>query len=1324
MMIHPPIDEETVSPSGIQAWIDVGGTFTDCIVRLRCGVTLRGKTLSTGRVPVSVERSPNGDCLCTELAGDADRFWIGASLVGFCSQGRIAFEREIIDFRQGGRMSLFQQSSIPWDEVVRFEISPGCEAPVLAVRRLLQIPLTQALPGLSVRLGTTRGTNALLTGSGARIALIVTNPFDDLLAIGDQSRPDLFSLDIRKPRQLAAVTLSISERLSARGEVLVPLDLEDSRRKLEFARQSGCQSLAISLLHGYRNPSHELALAELASQMGFQQVSLSSRVAPAIEYVARTQTTVVDAYLSPVIREYLTCIVDQFGGPQRVNLDVMTSAGGLVDWRSFSGKDSILSGPAGGVIALRSLRNALGLAPMVGLDMGGTSTDVCGVDREVELQYESRKAGVRILTPTLPIETVASGGGSICWFDGVSLRVGPDSAGAKPGPACYGRGGPLTLTDLNVFSGRIPERQFPFPLDLDATQSRINAVLEQIAPVLGRWTAGQLVDAFRALACEQMADAVRSVSIKQGIDPRSHILVGFGGAAGQHICEIAESLDIDRILDHPDAGLLSALGMGVAQASLNGSLAVYEPLSKIQWSIWLPRIDQKLAELVDELSRRLGDAAPLAQGVSAELRYLGAEASLTVPLEREEVVPDSASGSGRQSAQSSELQMAQKLEDQFSSLHRRRFGYCRATSELELVSIRVNVETVQANALPDMHRVSAETALTPAKASPSGFPGEYVCYSREELAAGARFDGPALIMNAGSTLTVEKGWSAEVFSDGSLLLHRRRAGLQSGLENGQSAPSTQTQIGTGGKAEMDPVFRDCYAQRLASIAVQMGTVLQQTAISVNIKQRRDFSCAVFDGNGNLLANAPHVPVHLGAMGQTVRSVIEKYPDVRSGDCFISNDPYEGGSHLPDLTVVVPVFGLDDQRPGLWVANRAHHADIGGLAPGSMSVVANRLEEEGVIIAPFRWIRCSQIREDELQRLIRQSKYPPRNWRENLADLNAQHAACLRGVELLGDYANSVGWEEIQTYAGHLLNAAEMRIRHFVREELQRLTGFPVGVRYKFQDCLEDGTPIKACVTPLEDGGLLIDFSGTGPVSTSNFNANASIVTAAVLYVLRCLISDELPLNEGVLRAVQIRLPECVLNPPVATPRGDSPAVAAGNVETSQRVVDVLLGAFGVAAASQGTMNNVLFGTRSFGFYETIGGGAGATTSADGASAVHTHMTNTRLTDPEVIELRYPVRLLDFRIRTNSGGRGRHHGGDGIVRTFEFVEAVTLSLISSRRNSAPFGLKGGQPGAKGENWLETPDGKRLPLPASCQIDVPAGTRLTIQTPGGGGFGPAE
>ena len=1306
-----------VGEERVQAWIDAGGTFTDCYVALPSmeakpdnqsqigGIRdqLRScKILSSGRVPIRLIRAGTLDYLAPELKDDPSAFWVDAQAVLIDSAGNEVERIQVARFEsqdQAGRLRFVNQ---PTNKVqdFRVELDSGIEAPVLGVRRLLACPLTTPLPSLNVRLGTTRGTNALLTRNGAQTAFAITAPFEDLLAIGDQTREDLFAMDIEKAKPLPDQIVGIHARMDSQGRELQKLDLKKARKELQECFEAGAKSLAICLMHSYCNDDHETQLEKLAHEIGFQDVSISSRVASLIEIVARAQTTVLDAYLSPVIRGYLKRLKTQFQSRLKAEasetrwlesatadttLLVMTSAGGLVPWESYSGKDSILSGPAGGICALQSLRNSvkkLGYRELIGLDMGGTSTDVSRVSSEHNLQYESKKAGIRILTPTLPIETVAAGGGSVCWFDGVSLRVGPQSAGANPGPACYGKGGPLTITDLNVFLRRIPVTQFPFALDLDAVQSRLKELL-RCTQELGFESTAQLVQGFRRLANEQMAEAVRSVTIAQGADPRSHVLVGFGGAAGQHICEVAELLDVQHVLDSTEAGKLSALGMGLASLRADEVLPVYEDLENVSWSNWARKVLEARSEALALHS------SEFVLSIWLELRYQGTDATLTVEVDDLE---------GAEFA---------NLRGRFEEEHQRRFGYARKRQPIELVSIRLERTAPCEFTLPVAEKVERDLKR---RMKLEHGAAEIPVINRKNLLPGDHLEGPVIVANQGSTLVVEANWELEVLSDETLLLGRCSS-QGSGHSEGQTKYS-------GG--DLDPVFRDCYASRLTAIATQMGIVLQQTAVSVNVKQRRDFSCAVFDANGNLLANAPHVPVHLGAMGQTVRSILRTFPKMRAGQSFITNDPYCGGSHLPDVTVVSPVCAADDHgRVQMLVANRAHHADVGGLAPGSMSVKARRLGEEGVILPPMLVADEGEILVELLQAAFVSAQYPPRDPLENLADIRAQVAANERGIVQLREYAARESWDKLNQYAEHLMQAACERVKQYIATKLQS----KITETLSFADMLDDGSQVCVTVSRLGDK-LRFDFEGSAGESSTNFNANPSIVTAAVLYVLRLLIRDDLPLNEGVLRAIEINVPDGLLNPVSNKPAKFRPAVAAGNVETSQRVVDVLLGAFGEAAASQGTMNNFLFGNEEFGFYETICGGAGATALSDGASAVHTHMTNTRLTDPEVLEAKYPVRLIEFCIRKDSGGHGQNKGGDGVVREFEFLENVTVSLLTSRRLTSPFGLAGGESGKPGLNMLFTQDANgvvtRQVLSPCCSLDVEAGTRLRLETPGGGGF----
>ncbi|MFM8573648.1 MAG: hydantoinase B/oxoprolinase family protein, partial [Pirellula sp.] len=1181
-------------------------------------------------------------------------------------------------------------------KAVAYELVPSIEAPLLAARLMLRIPLTDPVPALDVRLGTTRATNALLTRSGERTALVTTQGFEDLIEIGYQDRPELFAIHVRKRSKLYEQSVGIVERLDADGRVLIELDLQQAREQLEMLKRRGIRSLAICFLHAYKNPLHEEQMASIAQQLGFSWVFCSSSVAPVIRAVSRGETTLVDAYLTPVVRKYLSGVREQLGQTPGSKLRVMTSSGALVDATEASGKELVLSGPAGGAVALQAIAKQASAPKLIGLDMGGTSTDVCRIDGRLQLEHETLKAGIRMSVPTLAIHTVASGGGSLCYFDGVQLRVGPKSAGSDPGPACYGRGGPLTVTDLNLLHGRIDPAAFPIPLDPSASAARLCELLEEVRsnPLFATLDAPGLVHGLRRIANEQMAAAVRAISIEQGADPREHVLVGFGGAAGQHICQIAELLDMDQIIDHPDAGLLSALGIGLAQIKRSASHPVYKPLDRIDTA--------ELRQIREHLQKRvcqelLGEGVELERQTyhgEVELRYLGTEGALRIPW-------------------------AQNPEDwftQFEAKYRERFGVIRPSHPLEVTRLWLEGSSPEITnesivSLDDPVQVLSDPSSHVQRRTIAMVVGTQLVdaplIDRREISCKQSIQGPALVQSAGSTTIIDPGWSATMQQDGSLKIVRQRASMESEtIEMGQP--------------KFDPILREVVAQRVAAIADQMGIVLEQTALSVNVKQRRDFSCAVFDARGELIANAPHVPVHLGAMGRTVQAMIERFAMMRPGDCFVTNDPYQGGSHLPDVTVVTPVFAKNGlEQPAFFVASRAHHAEIGGIAPGSMAPTSTRLGQEGVIIPPMFLTEHGEDRSGQVELLLRSARYPSRNVLENMADLMAQQAANQQGVLAMQELARSLGVERLQGILESILEVAKTKTIRWI--------GSLAKSEYRFEDSMDDGTKIAVRITRTEDSRLVFDFQGSGLESRGNLNANPGIVTAAVMYTIRCAIGDTMPLNSGVMRAVELRIPHGILNPQGSGPVEDWPAVAGGNVETSQRIVDVLWGALGLAAASQGTMNNFLFGNSGFGYYETIGGGTGASRSGPGADAVHSHMTNTRLTDVEVLEQRYPVRVTRFGVRRDSGGTGRYGGGCGMERQIMALEPLEVSLVTSRRvNSGgdvagPYGLDGGGAGKPGENWRIDTQGRFERLQGSCQMRLKPGESIRICTPGGGGWG---
>lgn len=1256
-------------------WIDVGGTFTDCFARRPDGALVRHKLLSSGVTKGAAGPGSTVASICDPARTvDPVGFWEGYRLRVLDAAGQTVAEGQVAQFDRGtGTFHFAAPLSVTPKTAQVYELLSGEEAPILAIRYFLGLRLHEELPPVTVRLGTTRGTNALITRRGAKTVLITTRGFGDILRIGYQNRPRLFDLAITKPQPLFDAVIEIDERLTPNGEVLRAPDAETVRRQLDALRDQGIQSLAVCLLHAFEQPAHEALVERIAREVGFDEISVSSRVAPLIKIVSRGDTTVVDAYLNPILRAYVEQLRKSLGAGE---LRIMTSAGGLVSAERFVGKDSILSGPAGGVVGFSQVAQAAGFQRAIGFDMGGTSTDVSRFDGRYELEFETEKAGVRVVAPMMAVETVAAGGGSICQFDGVKLIVGPDSAGADPGPACYGRGGPLAVTDLNFCLGKILTERFPFPLDRAAVETRLSAIRDQIEQATGRrYDLVELADGFLRVANANMVKAIRSISIAKGADPRDYVLVAFGGAAAQHACAVARELGIRQVLNHPDAGILSAYGIGQADITRHRAAGVYQPYSAEKVRELEPVFDRMANEACSEVFEEGIAANRITIRHSLDLRYRGLDAWLTI----------SEPGDG-------------DYVRAYSSAHRQLYGYEHHDRPLEIVAARVEVIGRTSQAGGRSQRV-APREPRPLRTVTAWFDARAYdarVYDRDQLAAGDRIAGPAIIGEAVSTTVLDPGWQAEVLSGGELLL-----------------TDSGTQRAIDVSTEADPVMLEIFNNQFAGIAEQMGITLRNTASSVNVKERLDFSCAIFTSVGDLVVNAPHIPVHLGAMGETVRRIIGDNPRIDVGDVFVTNDPYRGGSHLPDVTVVTPVHEPAGGRLLFFTASRAHHAEIGGIVPGSMPPFSTNLAEEGVLIRNFRLVAAGESRFDRLRELLLSGDHPTRSVADNLADISAQVAANNQGARDLAALIDRYTLPVVEAYMLHIQAAAERKMR-------AALAKVPGG-DYSFVDHLDDGSPIVVKLT-IRGDSTRIDFTGTGPVIAGNLNANRAIVTAAVMYCLRCLIDEDIPLNQGVLAPVELILPECLLNPPERATPAECAAMVGGNVETSQRVVDVLLGALGVAAASQGTMNNLLFGDATFGYYETICGGSGATPERDGADAVHTHMTNTRLTDPEVIERRYPVRVQEFSIRRGSGGSGRHRGGDGIIRRLEFLRPLEVSILAQRRGPyPPYGLAGGSPGALGRNTLRHADGRVEELPGRVHFTAQAGDVLTVETPGGGGYG---
>ncbi|MEO1192514.1 MAG: hydantoinase B/oxoprolinase family protein [Pseudomonadota bacterium] len=1157
------------------------------------------------------------------------------------------------------------------------------DAAIQGIRDLLGLAAGEALPSEpigQVKMGTTVATNALLERKGARTLLVITKGFADALRIGYQARPKLFERQIRLPDLLYSDVLEVEERLFADGSVETPLDLEAARSGLQRFHDAGYDAVAIALLHGYRNPEHEAQIAAAARDIGFSQVSVSHQVSPLMKLVSRGDTTTVDAYLSPILRRY----VDQVSGALGdARLLFMQSNGGLADARLFQGKDSLLSGPAGGIVGALKTAALQGFDRIVGFDMGGTSTDVSHYAGELERTFDSQVAGVRVRAPMLRIHTVAAGGGSLLQFDGARYRVGPDSAGADPGPACYRRGGPLTVTDCNVMQGKLQPDFFPAvfgasgeePLDAAVVQEKFARLAAEITTASGKEESPEAVaEGFLTIAVANMANAIKEISVQRGYDVSDYTLCCFGGAGAQHACLVADALGMTRIFLHPYAGVLSAYGMGLADITALREAAVEAPLDSAFESL-----EERFSPLLEEAGAEVAS-----QGIPAEamtllrrlhLRYEGTDSALQVEA-------------GSRAA----------VQEAFEAAHRARYGFI--VPEKALIVEAISVEALgrsgiatEGSFLSDSGRSEPEP-VTSRPIFTGGSWQEAPFYQRDDLGAEARIQGPAVILEPSSTIVIEPGWQAVMSDKGHLLLDRYQP------------LARQAAVGTA----VDPVMLEIFNNLFMSIAEQMGSTLENTSYSVNIKERLDFSCALFDQQGNLIANAPHMPVHLGSMSESVRAVIRaRAGTMRSGDVFVLNAPYNGGTHLPDVTVITPVFDEAEREILFYVGSRGHHADIGGLTPGSMPPTSKVVEEEGVLLDNLQLVDRGRFLEAELRAVLESGPYPSRNPDQNVADMKAQIAANEKGVAELRRMVTQFSLPVVQAYMGHVQDNAE--------EQVRRVLGALKSGAFTYE--MDNGAKIAVAITvDREARSAKIDFTGSSPQQENNFNAPSAVCRAAVLYVFRTLVDAEIPMNEGCLKPLEIVIPEGSLLQPIYPA-----AVVAGNVETSQCITDALYGALGVLAAAQGTMNNVTFGNARHQYYETVCSGSSAGPDFDGTAAVQTHMTNSRLTDPEVLEWRFPVLLEDFRIDRGSGGKGRHSAGDGTTRRLRFLEPMTVALLSNHRRITPFGLAGGSPGRLGRTWVERRDGSQVELSGTDQAEVGAGDVFVLQTPTGGGFGVA-
>ncbi|WP_144098350.1 hydantoinase B/oxoprolinase family protein [Croceicoccus sediminis] len=1159
------------------------------------------------------------------------------------------------------------------------------DAAIQGIRDVLGVEAGEELPSdriAAVKMGTTVATNALLERAGEKVALVVTRGFRDVLRIGYQNRPRLFDRHIVLPDRLESLVIEADERVDAQGNVLTTLDENAVRAELQSAREAGCTAAAIVLMHGYRHTAHEARIAEIASEVGFAQVSASHMVSPVMKIVGRGDTALVDAYLSPVLDRYVAQVTDALGGA--VPLAFMQSNGGLAGAAQFRGRDAILSGPAGGIVGMVETGREAGFDRLIGFDMGGTSTDVSHYAGELERVNETVVAGVRLRVPMLSIDTIAAGGGSICRFDGTRLRVGPESAGADPGPACYRRGGPLTVTDCNVMLGKLRPDCFPAlfgddgkqPLDAEVVRAKFAQLADEVAAAgLPGKTGEELAEGFLAIAVDAMANAIKKISVAQGHDVSTYALSCFGGAGGQHACLVADALGMETVLLHPLAGLLSAYGIGLADQRIVKQQAIEQRIDEGG----LNAAEDAMAALRSEAEREVEghgfDTGAIEVRQRLMVRYLGTDTALEVAFGTEG-----------------------EVRAEFEALYRQRFTF---VSKVPLV-----VEAAQIELVVPSNRPSASVGAVHEPIDPRTVPvfaggeeREAGLMPRSALAIDHPLPGPAILYDDTATIVVEPGWQALRRASGDVVLTR-------------VTPRENASVGRASEEiGLDPVRLEIFNNLFMAIAEQMGQALQNTALSVNIKERLDFSCALFDGEGALIANAPHMPVHLGSMGDSVRAVRDKAlatGKLDDGNAWLVNNPYCGGTHLPDLTVVMPVF--EDGECRFWVAARGHHADIGGTTPGSMPPDSRTLDEEGVLFDSFLLLEGGELREEALRAELAKGPYPARDPDRNLGDLTAQIAACARGAADIHRMVREFGLGVVEAYMHHVqANAAEA-----VRRVLDRLPGGT------FTYPLDDGTQITVSIAiDREARTAWIDFTGTSAQQANNFNAPPAICRAATLYVMRTLIDEDIPMNDGCLWPVELVIPEGSM----LAPRYPA-AVVAGNVETSQVITDALYGACGALAGAQGTMNNFTFGNARYQYYETICGGSGAGPDFDGTSAVQTHMTNSRLTDPEVLEWRFPVLLEAFSIREGSGGAGRHSGGNGVVRRVRFLEDMTATILSNRRVVPPFGLDGGQPGAPGRNRVERADGSEIAVPSTGSVEMRPGDVFVIETPGGGGFGKAQ
>ena len=1159
------------------------------------------------------------------------------------------------------------------------------DAAIQGIRDILSLKSNDQIPIDKIdliKMGTTVATNALLERNGERTLLAITKGFGDILRIGYQQRPNLFALDIKLPDMLYSEIEEIDERIDIHGNIIKKLDKSGTEVKLKKAFDNGYRSIAIVLLHGYRYKKHENQINLIAKKIGFEQISVSHKVIPLMKIVPRGDTTVIDAYLSPILRRYVNQFENALGTEKKDKgkLMFMQSNGGLTDANFFQGKDAILSGPAGGVVGMVKTGEKAGFKKLIGFDMGGTSTDVCHYNGDYERTLETQVAGVRLRAPMMLINTVAAGGGSILHFDGSRYRVGPDSAGANPGPACYRNGGPLTVTDCNVMLGKLNPELFPKvfgknanqQIDVSIVKEKFNVLAKEISNATKKAVSPiEVAEGFLSIAIECMANAIKKISVQRGYDVSKYTLSCFGGAGGQHACLVADSLGMKKIHLHQYAGVLSAYGIGLADSRTINDLAIELNLNK--------DIIESLSIQFNNLKKQ-GREEMLAQNLNSEkLRY-----SSRIYLRYE----------GSDSALAVRFSEYQEIKSNFENIHQARFGFISPEKLLIVESIQVEVScpSEHVESKNNKRTKSGTSSIARLNVVMNGDSNPTSFYHRNNISTNDKLIGPAVIIEDTSTIVIEPGWQASINNNFDLILERTEE------------KQRMSAIGTN----VDPIMLEIFNNLFMNVAEQMGTVLENTASSVNIKERLDFSCALFSPTGDLVANAPHVPVHLGSMSESIKTIIrENNKTMMPGDAFLINAPYNGGTHLPDITLIKPVYDEQEEEVIFYVATRGHHADIGGTVPGSTPAYSKHIKEEGILIDNFTLVSKGVFLEEEIYNLLSSGDFPARNIKQNIADLKAQVASAEKGAQELLGVIQNYGLKVVHAYMQHVQDNAEESVRRIL----------DVISDSSFTYKMDDGYQVSVTISvDKKKRSATIDFTGTSDQHPSNFNAPSAICHAAVLYVFRCLVDDNIPLNAGCLKPLKLIIPEhSMINPEYPA------AVIAGNVETSQYIVDTLFGALGVVAASQGTMNNFTWGNDRIQNYETICGGSGASAEQNGCSAVHTHMTNSRLTDPEVLEWRFPVRLESFSIRNNSGGDGIHKGGDGVDRRIRFLESMTVNMIAGHRVVPPYGIKGGKPGAVGKNYVIHRDARITELGTKGQIEVVKDDVFVLKTPGGGGYG---